>query len=333
MVSHMSGRSRHGYRGTAGRASSGPVSRAAGRRRPAPIGVWLGVFAAIVVALAAGRLVMAGVAAHRTPAPKVATRQPAATSAPSAGSSSATQSTGATTASTPDSAPAASVTSTESASAVRAAALRYPNPPAIKPLTIRKAAPKRKLVAITLDDGIPFNTKILDLFEARGIRCTTFLLGQAVRAHPDLVRRLNKDGFEIANHTWDHKTLTKLSDAQILSEWSRTQAAISAITGNQAPYMRPPGGGTNLHVRSLAASMGYHVVLWDKSFADTSRAATPQRLFHNVMDTLKPGEIILCHWGGRDTYEALQLILPEMERRGFTPVTLSEMLADSAQAK
>lgn len=288
----------------------------------------------IVVALAAGGLVMAGVAARRVPEPKVATRQPVATSAPSAGSSSATPSGAATTASTPTSAPTpASVTSAESAGAVRAAALRYPNPPAIKPLTISRAHPKRKVVALTLDDGIPFDTRILDLFEARGVRCTTFLLGQAVREHPDLVRRLNKDGFEIANHTWDHKTLTKLSDTQIRSEWSRTQAAISAITGNQAPYMRPPGGGTNLHVRSLAASMGYHVVLWDKSFADTSRAATPQRLFHNVMDTLKPGDIILCHWGGKDTYEALQLILPEMERRGFTPVTLSEMLADSAQAK
>ncbi len=58
-------------------------------------------------------------------------------------------------------------------------------------------------------------------------------------------RSSTRPGFEIANHTWDHKTLTKLSDAQVESELLRTQKVISAVTGNQAPYMRPPGGATN----------------------------------------------------------------------------------------
>lgn len=296
--------------------------------------VWLGIAAVVVVAVAAGALIhIAFDAGRQEPQTAVQPRSPR----PETTATAATTGTAVvTSASAPVTQAQTSVTAQASAAAVRAAALRYPDPPAIQPLTISRGHPKGKLVAITLDDGIPFDTKILDLLEARGVRATTFLLGQAVRAHPDLVKRLAKDGFEIANHTWDHKTLTGLSDAQIRSELSRTQAAISAITGNQAPYMRPPGGGTNSRVRTLAASMGYHVVLWDKSFADTSRAATPQRLFHNVMDTLKPGDIILCHWGagtsrGETTYEALKLILPEMQKRGFTPVTLSEMLADGAR--
>jgi peptidoglycan/xylan/chitin deacetylase (PgdA/CDA1 family) len=302
--------------------------------------VWLGIAAVVVVAVAVGALIHIAFDAGG-PVPQTAvqpTPRPKTTATPAATRTAVATSASATATRTPVTQAPSSVSPEASAAAVRAAALRYPNPPAIEPLTISQAHPRGKLVAITLDDGIPFDTKILDLLESRGVRATTFLLGQAVRAHPDLVKRLNKDGFEIANHTWDHKTLTALSDAQIRSEWSRTQAAISAITGNQAPYMRPPGGATNVHIRTLAASMGYHVVLWDKSFADTSRAATPQRLFHNVMDTLKPGDIILCHWGagtthGEATYEALKLILPEMRRRGFTPVTLSEMLADSPQGK
>jgi peptidoglycan-N-acetylglucosamine deacetylase len=232
--------------------------------------------------------------------------------------------------STPTVTPVSSDLLADSAAAVKAAALAFPNPAALTPKSISHAKPTRKLVAITLDDGIPFNMKTLELFEQRKVVCTTFLLGQFVSKNPDLVERLHRDGFEIANHTWDHKTLTKLSDAQVRSELSRTQQSISKVTGNQAPYMRPPGGASSLHLRTLVASMGYHVVLWDKTFADTSSAATSEKLFHNVMDGLKPGDIILCHWGGKSTYEALQLILPEMERRGFTPVTLSEMLKDQA---
>lgn len=220
----------------------------------------------------------------------------------------------------------------EAEAAVSAAALPYPDPPSVRPQTIRRTSPGRNVVAITLDDGVPFDIRILELFEEKNIRCTTFLTGQAVKANRDIVKRLHEDGFEIANHTWDHPNLTKLSDSEIRSQLRRTQEEISDITGNQAPYMRPPGGSTNKRVEGIAADMGFKVVLWNKSFADTSTYATPQRLYDNVMTDLQPGDIILCHWGGKSTYEALQLILPEMERRGFTPVTVSELLKYSSEA-
>ena len=44
---------------------------------------------------------------------------------------------------------------------------------------------------------------------------------------------------------------------------------------------------------------------------------------------LQAGDIILCHWGRPDTYAAMTMILPELKRRGFRAVTLSELIADS----
>ena len=207
--------------------------------------------------------------------------------------------------------------------------MRYPNAPAIPPHSVGGLHPKHKYIAITLDDGVPFDTRILELFEQRGWTATTFLLGKMVTANPTMVQRLNKDGFEIANHTWDHATLTKLSDAQVRAELSKTQAAISKITGNQAPYMRPPGGATNAAVKSIAGSMGYNIVLWNKSFADTSASATPEQCAANALKDLKPGDIILCHWGRPATYGAMQILLPELERQGYRVVTVSELIADS----
>ncbi len=213
--------------------------------------------------------------------------------------------------------------------AAAAAALRYPNAPAIPPHSVGGLHPKHKYIAITLDDGVPFDVRILQLFEERHWSATTFLLGTMVTSNPAIVQRLNKDGFEIANHTWDHATLTKLSDAQVRAELAKTQAAISKITGNQAPYLRPPGGATNATVKSIAGSMGYNIVLWNKSFADTSGSATPQQCAANALKDLKPGDIILCHWGRPATYGAMQILLPELERQGYRVVTVSELIADS----
>jgi polysaccharide deacetylase 2 family uncharacterized protein YibQ len=69
--------------------------------------------------------------------------------------------------------------------------------------------------------------------------------------------------------------------------------------------------------------------MWNRSLADTSRSATANQLYRNAVDGVKPGDIILCHWGRPHTYEAMRMILPELKRRGFTVVSVSELVADS----
>jgi peptidoglycan/xylan/chitin deacetylase (PgdA/CDA1 family) len=317
----MADRIPHARRRTAGRRPGSPRSGGGARGRPASAYVTVVVALALVASLAAAWFLV------RARRPAVAT----GTSVTRAASTTTGSTRPATTPPVePTVPPEPSRPPTGAApdigAIVKAAEVRYPDPPAVKLESISSVRTDRKLVAITLDDGAGFDTRLLDLFEQRGLRCTTFLLGDFAARNPELLRRLSADGFEIANHSWDHPTLTKLSDASIRDQLSRAQQAISSVTGSQVPYMRPPGGGTNSRVRSVAASMGYRVVLWDRSFADTSRYATPERLYHNVMDGLKPGDIILCHWGGKGTYGAMRLILPEMERRGFTPVPLSVLL-------
>jgi peptidoglycan/xylan/chitin deacetylase (PgdA/CDA1 family) len=309
---------KHGSR-TAERPPGGPRSR--GRRRGIRPLVYATTAFALVAILAAAWLL------GRSRGPTSVEVESGGTPA-----SAATTATGATRVETatpvePTAPPKpSSAANTDSRAIVKAAAVRYPDPPAVDPQSMSSVKTDRKLVAITLDDGAGFDTRLLDLFEQRGVTCTTFVLGTFAAHNPQLMRRLNADGFEIANHSWDHPILTGLSDAEVRGQLSRAQEAISKVTGDQAPYMRPPGGGTSDRVKRIAASMGYRVVLWNRSFADTSKYATPDRLFHNVMDDLKPGDIVLCHWGGRSTYEAMRLILPEMERRGFTPVPLSVLL-------
>lgn len=213
--------------------------------------------------------------------------------------------------------------------AIAAYALPFPDAPAVEPAVIKELKPKGRLVAITIDDGIPFDTRMLDLFEKEGAHGTAFVLGTFARSRPDLVKRMDAGGWEIANHSWDHKNLKNLSDAKLRAELTKTQETISAVTGNQAPYLRPPGGAYDKQVEKVAASMGYRLVMWNRSLADTSSSATTNQLYRNAVSGVKPGDIILCHWGRPHTYEAMRMILPELKRRGFTVVSVSELIADS----
>lgn len=212
-------------------------------------------------------------------------------------------------------------------------AVRFPDAPSVEPRSFGRLSPEGKYVALTLDDGYGFRPEMLELLQQYDARCTTFLVGEWVKNNPGSVRMMRDAGFEIANHTWDHKLLTKLSDYQIERQLGRTQTAISSLTGDQAPYMRPPGGATNDRVRHAAGRLGYNVVLWNRTLADSSSEASARKSYRSVMKRnggVQPGDIILCHWGSEAAYEALQRILPELKAQGYEFVTVSELVARSS---
>jgi peptidoglycan-N-acetylglucosamine deacetylase len=250
-------------------------------------------------------------------------------------------------ATTPATSPASTLTTTAPASTsdtrikttagakiVADAAVQFPDAPSISQSTktISELHPRHKYIAFTVDDGYNFQPEMLALFKQYDAHCTTFLIGSWAASHKRDVKRMHQAGFEIANHTWSHPFLTRMSSSQIKSELTRTQRVITSITGNQAPYLRPPYGDTDASVKRTAAGLGYRVVLWNRSFGDSGRGATAKKLYQNVMTThggLKSGDIILCHWGSKGTYGALKRILPELKAQGFEFVTVSELIKDS----
>jgi len=91
-------------------------------------------------------------------------------------------------------------------------------------------------------------------------------------------------------------------------------------------------GATNSRVKEVSGELGYKVIMWNRSFADTSPKASPDRSYSSVMRRgggIKPGDIIVGHMGSDDTYEALKRILPELKDQGYEFVTVSELIADS----
>lgn len=180
----------------------------------------------------------------------------------------------------------------------------------------------KPMVALTYDDGpSQFTPAILDLLEQHNSAATFFVVGQRVNSHSDILRRACNIHCEIGNHTYSHKTLTKLSIAEIQSQINMTNDAVRNITGISPIVMRPPGGAHNGTVEGTA---GMPLILWSIDTLDwkTRNAAQTQAA---VLDHISDGDIVLMHDLYQQTAQASSVIIPELVRRGYQLITISEL--------
>ncbi|MDO8673347.1 MAG: polysaccharide deacetylase family protein, partial [Dehalococcoidia bacterium] len=61
-------------------------------------------------------------------------------------------------------------------------------------------------VFLTFDDGPcpPFTSEILDILKDHVVPATFFVCGRNVERHPDLAKRIVREGHSIGNHTFSH---------------------------------------------------------------------------------------------------------------------------------
>ena len=111
------------------------------------------------------------------------------------------------------------------------------------------------LIALTFDDGPrePYTSAVLDILADAGVRATFFLIGENVRRHPEVARRIVREGHAVGNHTLTHRSLSRLPDAEVVREIRAAAETILAITGARTWLLRPPYGATP---RSLTGSGG-----------------------------------------------------------------------------
>nr|WP_245338990.1 polysaccharide deacetylase family protein [Paenibacillus shirakamiensis] len=190
----------------------------------------------------------------------------------------------------------------------------------------------KKVVALTFDDGPdPKQTPaILHLLEQYHAKATFFVVGNRVERFPDILKLTAKQGHEIGNHTYNHTYFNKNNSARLDQEILSTEDAIFKVTGIHTMLFRPPGGFYNNRIVQKSHSKGYQVVLWSWH-QDTRDWARPgvQRIVNKVLNNLRNGDIILMHdhvEGPTQTVAALKAILPEIEKRGYTCITVSELI-------
>jgi peptidoglycan/xylan/chitin deacetylase (PgdA/CDA1 family) len=189
-----------------------------------------------------------------------------------------------------------------------------------------------RVVALTVDDGPDSATTppILDELKQHQARATFFLISKRVQAQEQLVRRLVEAGHEIGNHFTQDRTSILLDPAAFERDLEEAHAVL-------APYgpLRWARPGSGWYSRTMVSIMGVHGYRCALGSVYPYDAMIPSADFSawHILRNVRPGAILIVHDGGgrgRRTAQVLRMVLPELKRRGYEVVTLSELTAREA---
>ncbi len=148
-----------------------------------------------------------------------------------------------------------------------------------------------KVIYLTFDDGpIPQVTEfVLETLKEYAANATFFCIGDNIRKHPDIFKKVVKAGHSVGNHTFNHFNGWKSRDTDYLENISWCDEQLNCNSN----LFRPPYGRIK---KSQASYLGdKRIVMWDVLSGDFSPNVTPERCLDKSIQYSKPGSIVLFH--------------------------------------
>ena len=178
-------------------------------------------------------------------------------------------------------------------------------------------------IHLTFDDGPDPSTTpiILDILARYDARATFFVVGRSVASFPELIERMVSEGHTLANHTWAHDDLLRLSEEEVVQTLLRTQAALGE---HATPCFRPPNYRFDDNTVRQAAALGLRMVL-NTGITDDWRRPGADVIAANIVASARPNVILVLHDGGgarSQTIEGLNWAMNTLskQRYAFEPV-------------
>ncbi len=149
--------------------------------------------------------------------------------------------------------------------------------------------PMRKWYEYGIKEGVP---RLLDLWDAKGVKVTSHMVGQAVERHPELAREIVNRGHEAAGHGQTWTPQYSMSPDEERADYESSAATIETITGSRplgfnAFWLR--GTPTTLEILQDLGFL-YHIddISRDEPFTVTVRG----RPFGVVPYTIRNNDIV-----------------------------------------
>jgi peptidoglycan/xylan/chitin deacetylase (PgdA/CDA1 family) len=194
---------------------------------------------------------------------------------------------------------------------------------------IARGNPKYPRVALTFDadgDSQPLPA-ILEALRSQQVVATFFLTGRWADRNPDLVRRIQREGHELANHSYSHAHLPALKEEDLLEEVARTEHLLYRLTGQPpSPYVRFPYGDRDVNSLRLLIRQGYLPVYWSLDSHDWMESVTDADILKRVVGQARPGDILLLHATTPKTARVLPQLLAGLARKGLACGPVSSVL-------
>jgi peptidoglycan-N-acetylmuramic acid deacetylase len=193
-----------------------------------------------------------------------------------------------------------------------------------------KADPSKKEIYLTFDNGYEngYTAQILDVLKKEKVPATFFVTGHYLETAPDLVKRMATEGHIVGNHSWSHPDLTKSSNEQMVEELEKVRKKAEELTGNKTmKYLRPPRGVFSDRTLAIAKQQGYTHAFWSLAYVDwnTDQQRGAQYAYDHIMKQMHPGAVILLHTVSKDNADALERVIQDVKKEGYTFKSLDDL--------
>ena len=183
----------------------------------------------------------------------------------------------------------------------------------------------KPMVALTFDDGPgKYEDRILAAFQKYGGKGTFFFVGTQAEKYPNVVKRVAEAGHEVANHSYKHENLPKLSQAGATQSLAKTNEILRRLSGQSVSLVRPPYGATSSSVKAALQNQGQPSILWSIDTLDW-KTRNAKSSINIVLQQVKDGDVILMHSIYAQSAEAAEALIPALQERGYQLVTVSEL--------
>jgi len=175
-------------------------------------------------------------------------------------------------------------------------------------------------ILLTFDDGPTeaATQKIVSVLKANQIKATFFCVGNNIKKHPQLTEKILEDRHTIANHTMNHKILTKMNKEESVEEISPFNSLMKEKFNYEVQYFRPPYGRFNLKTNSILAELNMKCVMWNLLSYDFENNF--EKVKYAIDNYLSQNSIIVFHDNIKCTdiiEKSLDYTIEQVSKKGF----------------
>ncbi len=161
-----------------------------------------------------------------------------------------------------------------------------------------------KKMYLTFDDGpsVENTSAVLNILKERNIQATFFVVGENVKKHPEIARRIVEEGHTLGIHcnNHDYRVIYESVESYV-ADFEEAHRIVQEVTGVDAKLFRFPGGSINAYNKKVYQDIinamterGYIYYDWNASLEDAVKEPKREVLIENaVSSTLGRKKVVM----------------------------------------
>lgn len=168
---------------------------------------------------------------------------------------------------------------------------------------------------------------ILEQLEQEDIQATFFVSGEWAERHPEIVEDITEANHELGMLGYRYKSYLDQDIEEVKKDLLKAKEVFRKLEYDDINLLRAPSGHFNKDIIEMAERLELKSIHWNVHPHDWKNPGTDIIVDH-VMKETENGDIILLHASDsvKQTEKALSVILPGLKNKGFTFVSISELI-------